>query len=241
MSTFSTLNESSLHKTLKNIYCIQNEGTTEVDKNGYIYDILTKEGKAIEIQTQNLSALLPKILTSLQNSISIKIVHPVIIKRVIEVYDDEGNRISRRTSPNKGCIYDIFRELTGIYPVLITKGFELEIIEIESIEKRLRTENPVQTKNRQRRFKKNWIKTDKELKEILNTRTFSSKKDYLNLIPAELEKSFTSAQLKTALINNGFPTRKISADTSLMLWVLTKMQLVTRTKQGRAYLYSINN
>ena len=57
----NTYNESSLHKTLKTLYASENGFQTEVKKDGYIYDILDAEGNAIEIQTKNLSKLLPKI------------------------------------------------------------------------------------------------------------------------------------------------------------------------------------
>ena len=48
------LNESSLHKTLKSYYSLQNEGShTEAPQGPYIADIRTKDGSIIEIQTAN--------------------------------------------------------------------------------------------------------------------------------------------------------------------------------------------
>lgn len=56
----NTFNESSMHKTLKKMYSLEEGSNTEVNLNGYIYDIVTKNNSVIEIQTRNLSKLLPK-------------------------------------------------------------------------------------------------------------------------------------------------------------------------------------
>ena len=42
---------------------------------------------------------------------------------------------------------------------------------------------PVQSKNKKRRFKKDWIKTDKSLNKIIQTIQFNNKQDYLKLLP----------------------------------------------------------
>ena len=59
---FSTLNESKLHNSLKILYQEIYDGQTEVEQDGHIYDIVSKNGNIIEIQTKNLAKLLPKIL-----------------------------------------------------------------------------------------------------------------------------------------------------------------------------------
>ena len=88
MSDFSTLNESSLHNTLKKIYAYQNNGQTEVELNSHIYDIVTRENEIIEIQNQNLSHLLPKIKDTIEKGMRIKVVYPVIVTKNIELYDN---------------------------------------------------------------------------------------------------------------------------------------------------------
>ena len=54
---FSTINESNLHHSLKVLYSEIYQGETEVEQDGYIYDIVSKNGNIIEIQTKNLSKL----------------------------------------------------------------------------------------------------------------------------------------------------------------------------------------
>ena len=175
---FSTLNESSLHKSLKIIYSEIYDGQTEVKKYNHIYDIITKKGNAIEIQTKNLSKLLPKIYDTIQKGHNIKLVHPVILENTIELYDSQNNLLSKRKSPKKQNIYSIFKELTGIYEVLLNRHFSLEIVYIKMTETRMRTLENVQSQNKRRRFKKNWIKTNKRLEEIIETKHFNSKNDF---------------------------------------------------------------
>ena len=180
---FSTLNESKLHNSLKILYQELYEGKTEVEQDGHIYDIITKNGNIIEIQTKNLAKLLPKILDTIDKGHNVKLIHPLPLVTRIELQDEEGKIISKRKSPKKGNIYDIFRELTGIYPLITNPHFSLEIVEIEMTEERVRTKEPVQSKNGRRRFRRNWLKTGKRLDTIINTRRFSKAEDYLALMP----------------------------------------------------------
>ena len=228
---FSTLNESSLHKSLKNIYAAIYNGQTEIEKDNHVYDIITKKQNVIEIQTKNLSKLLPKILDTIKKGHNIKIVHPIIVENTIETYDSEDNLISRRKSPKKQNIYSIFKELTGIYEVLLNRHFSLEIVYIKMTETRMRTLENVQSQNKRRRFKKNWIKTNKRLEEIVETKHFNSKDDYLKLLP-ELPDTFSSKDLEEKIGKKNNP--------NLILWVFAHMNIIKHVEsQGRKKFYRI--
>ena len=236
MSDFSTLKESSLHSTLKKIYAYQNDGQTEVELNNHIYDIVTKENEIIEIQNQNLNHLLPKIKDTIEKGMKIKVVHPVIVTKHIELYDKDKNLIKRTKSPVKGCIYSIFKELKGIYPVLLEKSFTLEVPFITITETRIQEDLPVQSENKLRRFKRNWNKQNKKLNEILESRTFKCREDYLSLLPSELPQEFYSKDLEKALKEAKMPAR-IYKNANLILWVFHKMKLIelTKTEKRRKY------
>ena len=133
----NTLNESSLHKKLKEIYSLEEGCRTEAEENGKIYDIITSQGEIIEIQTKNLSKLLSKSLELLNQGKKIKIVHPYIKEKIISTYSEDGKLLSSRKSPKKENIYSVFRELTGLYPFLLKPGFSLELLEISMTEIRL--------------------------------------------------------------------------------------------------------
>jgi len=239
---FSTLNESSLHNTLKKLYAFQNDGKMEVELDDHVYDILTSDKTVIEIQTANLAKLLPKLLDALDKGHKVKLVHPIVIERRILLNDEQGNKISYRKSPKRGCIYDLFKELTGLYPILLKPDFELEVVEVNITEIRTRTSEPVQTNNKRRRFKKNWIKTGKKLDEIRNTITFNSAKDYLKLIPIDSKVSFCAKDLAEALKKDNTLPSSAPRNAHLIIWVLNKMELIEQTEiKNRSRYFKIKN
>ena len=236
----NTYNETSLHKTLKIIYCNDFNGNIEVEKTGHIYDILS-ENQIIEIQTKNLSKLLPKALDSIDKGFNFKIVYPLVINKWIETYDTTGKLISKRKSPVTQSIYNIFDELTGLYPVLLNPKFTLDIVSINTIEKRTKLNENVQTLNKSRRFKKNWIKTDKLLKEIKATDIYSKKEDYFNLIPKEILPEFCAKDLYNSLKNHKTLPSTAPKNAHIMIWVLRHMDLIEETAViKRNHYYKIN-
>jgi len=236
---FSTLNESKLHNSLKILYQELYEGKTEVEQDGHIYDIVTKNGNIIEIQTKNLAKLLPKILDTIEKGHNVKLVHPLPLVTRIELQDEEEKIISKRKSPKKGSIYDIFRELTGIYPLMTNPHFSLEIVEIEMTEERVHTNEPVQSKNGRRRFRRNWNKTGKRLDTIINTRRFSKAEDYLNLLPP-LPELFCAKDLKNAISSKSELPARASGNAHLIIWVLAHAGLIEEIeKKGRTKYYKL--
>ncbi|MCK9169068.1 MAG: hypothetical protein M0P01_01490 [Treponema sp.] len=234
----NTYSESSLHKTLKDIYALKSGCRTEVKQNGKIYDIVDQEDNVIEIQTKNVSKLLKKSMTVLQSGKKIKIVHPVIIEKHIELYGKDGTRISRRKSPIKGSLYDIFDELTGLYSVLLDENFSLDVLEITMTELRIRTTEPVQSPNGRRRYRKNWNKTDKILNEILKTHTFCSAENYLKLIPIQCFPEFSAKELSAALKTDKTLPASAASHAHLMIWVLNKMNLIKlKETKNRSHYY----
>ena len=234
---FSTLNESNLHNSLKVLYQEIYEGQVEVEQDGHVYDIVTKNGNVIEIQTKNLAKLLPKILDTIEKGHNVKLVHPIPLVNRIELRDEDGTLISKRKSPKKGCIYDIFRELTGIYPLMTNPHFSLEIVEIEMTEERVRTNEPVQSKNGRRRFRRNWLKTGKRLDAIINTIHFSKPEYYVALLRT-LPQTFCAKDLKEALSKQKDLPAKAASQANLILWVLSHAGLLNQSEtKGRTKYY----
>ena len=238
-------NESSLHNTLKTYYAVSRDGNTEIKLDGYIYDVVTKDNQVYEIQTKNLSKLLPKIMTALENGRKITVVHPIIISKKIFLYDEDGKTLlSKRKSPRKETLYSIFDELTGIYPVLLNKNFTLELLEINMIEERKKACEPIQSKNNRRRFKRDWIKTNKRLEEIISTRHFKTEKDYLSLLPASLPKEFCAKDLSAAFrLEQTFPP-EAAKKAHLIIWVYSRMGIIEyleNRNRNRYYKTSFGN
>ena len=237
----NTYNESSLHKTLKDFYSAQQPSRQEVELEGHIYDILTDNGNVIEIQTQSISKLTEKIKDTLEKGHECKIVHPLVIKKEILLQDKDGTKLSLRKSPKKNSVYDIFRELTGIYPLLSDKKLSIEILFIEMTEIRTQTEHPVQSENKRRRFKKDWIKTDKKLKEILDSKILSGTKSYAELLPKKLPPKFTVKDIENLLKENKNLPKSAAKNASIMIWVLSRMNIIICTgKKGRTKTYRLS-
>lgn len=226
----NTYNERSLHKELKNHYATIFDGEIEVPLEDYICDILCKDKTIFEIQTGNFSSILPKLMKLIKNY-KIHLVYPLPQNTIIEKYSSNGDLIERRKSPKKQNIYHIFDQLIRIYPLLTEKNFKLEVLLIEQIEKRLITEEPVQLQNKSRRFKKNYIKTDKTLNRINEKYIFNSINDYLKLIPFSKGTPFCTKDLgKTTGLNNAYK----------ILWILKKLELVDFVeKKGKTNFYKL--
>ena len=99
------------------------------------------------------------------------------------------------------------------------------------IEHRVRTSEPVQTANKSRRHKRNWVKVNKRLDEILETRTFHTAKDYVALLPEGLPKEFCAKDLSKA----GLPRYA-----HLILWVMVRIPVIEQTGvNNKSRLYKI--
>ena len=228
--TINIYNESSLHNTLKIFYAEKYGGKTEVEADGHIYDILCPDGQVIEIQTKNLSKLAGKIKDAMAHGHKVRLVYPLVYRTRIVLTSEDGELISNRLSPKKGNIYDILRELTGLTEILLKRNFTLEVITINMIEHRVRTPAPVQTTNKTRRYKKNWLKVNKRLDELLETKQFKSKKDYIALLPKELPQEFCAKDLK------------LPKYAHILLWVLSRIPVIKQTgSKGNTKYYVIAN
>ena len=226
--SINTYNESSLHNTLKIFYAEKYGGKTEVEAEGHIYDILCDDGQVIEIQTKNLSKLAGKIKDAIEQGHKVRLVYPLVYRTRIILTSEDGELISNRLSPKKGCIYDICRELTGMTDILLNKKFTLEVITINMIEHRVRTADLVQSKNKNRRFRKNWLKANKRLDELLETKQFKTKKDYLALLPKGLPEEFCAKDLNMPKYAH------------ILLWVLSRIPVIKQVgTKGKAKYYSI--
>ncbi len=292
----NTLNETHLHKTLKEIYLARNEGSrSEVDickeksfasasatsAKKYICDIITKEGNVIEIQTGSLGHLMPKIMFLIALKKKITVVYPLVTVKYIETYEKKktpsgqkkitsrkvskllaeealsyGEFVnateqpsvsantettvlkSRRKSPSRKDIYSSLKELTALCPVLLNRYFYLEILEVTETEERLLQKEPVQSKNRRRRFRKNWVKQGKRLECISETHLFHGKKSWLKLLPEDLPEQFTVTEIYEAFVKQEIRIHRM--DVSLLAWVYSRAGIFEQTgKKGNAFVYRL--
>lgn len=227
----NTYAESQLHKTLKNLYAADTLGLTEQEVAGKICDVVAADGGIVEIQTRSLSKLHGKLGVLLPDY-RVKVVYPLIVKKTIETVRKDGSLVSRRKSPKRQRLVDVFSELTAIHPYLLHENFTLEVLEVSVVERRVKVEEPIQLNNKSRRFKRDWFKEGKSLEEIHAAHQFSRAQDYLALLPADLPESFTVKEACALLKDKNVP---------VMLWVLRKMGLVEEAgKKGRQLVLRIS-
>ncbi len=246
MQVINTYNETNLHNTLKKIYAEEFNGKTEQKFGRFTCDIIT-EDEIIEIQTSNLSSLKEKILFAIQQNKKIRIIHPIIEKKLIETISPSRESLSVKKSPKSQYVYSVTRGLTGIAHLLLDPLVSLEIISVEIIETRQKTEKPVQTHNKSRRHLKDYLVTEKKLVSINSKQIFRTKEDYLKLIPEKLSDCFTPPQLHKALLEMRWPEhftngniKKESSYYPLLIWNLEKMGIIEKTdKNGKSWIYKI--
>jgi hypothetical protein len=175
--------ESSLHTTLKQIYCLEGD-RTEYPLDGFIVDVFHGEG-CVEIQTGNFSALRPKLAVLLPKY-PVQLVYPISQEKWIEkTFPGQVGQPKLRRSPKKGNIYEIIKELVYITPFLLHPNLSIEIVFISEIE--------VQFLNGLGSWRRNgWSIIDHKLLKVFSKITIQQLRDYGLFLPQNLPICFTS-------------------------------------------------
>ncbi|MCL2722575.1 MAG: hypothetical protein FWD47_14695 [Treponema sp.] len=216
-------NESSLHRTLKYQYAGPG-GKTEAEVGSFVADGINKNGEYIEVQTGSFAPLKKKVKEFAKYG-KVRIIHPIAIRKIIEVYDTKEKLLYRRKSPVKSSKWDIFDALLSAPELPLVKGLTIEIVLADITEKRIKD-----GKGSWRR--KGISKLDKELAAYHESIIFAKKSDYMrHFIPFKKEEEFTVAALSKQTNIKIDMARKA-------LYVLTKMKLIKRIgKKGNAWVY----
>jgi hypothetical protein len=222
-TSIGTLQERSLHAAIKKLY----EGPdtqVEVAIDGYIIDVIRKS-LLIEIQTRNFTAIKEKLLRLMKNH-PIRLVYPIPSEKwVVRQSPDGITEISRRRSPKKLGIANVFEELVSIPTFLLHKNFSLEVILIREEEIRMQDGKGSWRRN-------GWSSVDRKLIDIIERRLYNEPMDFLHLIPDTLQRPFTSSDLAEA---SGIPKRIAQK----MTYCMRKMGILRYIgKERNAYLYT---
>jgi hypothetical protein len=226
LSSIGTKKESSLHRSLKLRYSGIG-GATETPIGDYVCDGQTIYGEIIEVQTASFGPIKEKVKDLTQNS-KVRIIHPIIAQKHIELFDLDGGLLHKRKSPREGSIWDLFSALVHAPELPLLKNLTIELAVVDVTEKRLNDgegswrRKGVSIKNR---FLKAWHSG------IILKR----KKDYLQFIPFKKNEQFTVRDLsEKAKINKALAQKT--------LYTLEKMKLLKRIgKSGKAIIYKLEN
>lgn len=184
--------ESSLHKQLKQLYA--DDGAEIEWKLGkYRIDVVSDD-ELIEIQHGSLAAIRDKVADLTRNH-RMLVVKPLVVRKRLVKLDAKGGRVvSRRLSPKKGDVLDLFDELVYFTRVFPHPNLTLETPLVEIEEWRYPGHG-----RRRRRRKNDLVVEDQKLLKLQTIHSFRTAADLLRLIPADLPTPFHTAHLAQAM------------------------------------------
>ncbi len=217
------LNEKPLHAALKQQYSVPND-LFEVPVDGFLVDIVRGD-LLIEIQTKNFAAVKQK-LNSLVDRHPVRLVYPIAQEKwILKLAADGQSHVSRRKSPKRGSLEDIFDELVSIPQLLSNPNFSIEVLFIQ--EEEIRRHDS--TRNWHRR---GWIIQERRLVQIVARRLLETPDDLCGLIPPTLAEPFMTHDLAIAINKSHQLAQK-------MVYCLSRMGGITQVgKRRNSILYT---
>jgi len=225
LSGIGTLNEKHLHSSLKE-WCSLPGDRFEIPVEGYVVDIVRGD-LLLEIQTGSFSAIRFKLRKLLRNH-SIRLFYPVPLEKwIIKLHEEEDREPTRRRSPKRGRVEDLFRELVSIPGLMCNPEFSLEVL--------LTREEEIRVYDGKRGWRRRgWVITERRLLEVVRSRVLETPADWLELLPKTLDDVFTTADLAKEM-----GTRRDLAQKMAYCYKKAGL-LVQKGKRGRSNLYSIS-
>ena len=189
-SSIGELNERSLHAALK-AWCSQPGDLTEVTVDGYVVDVVRGD-LLIEVQTGGIGSIKNK-LSTLAFGHDMRLLYPVVAEKMIRTLDGDGQTVLRqRRSPARLGWASLFDELVYCPHLLTAPRLELVAVKVAVTE--------VRCADGTGSWRRKGIRiVDTLLDRVLETRTFRSAEDLLDLLPPTLEEPFTHRDLAAAL------------------------------------------
>lgn len=222
--SIGVLSEKTIHAVVKR-YLEPDEGFQEVKVGSYFADIL-HEGGIMEIQTRSFDRLRDKLAAFLP-VYPVTVVYPIPERKWVRWVDKESGALSERhRSPRRGTPYDVFYELYKIRPWITHENFRLKLLMLEMDELRYLDG---WSKNK----KRGSTRMDRIPGELICEYDFTRPEDYMELVPPELEDTFTVKEFsKAAGID---PSRGGG-----VLPILKDLGVLERVgKEGKAYIYRV--
>ena len=191
------LNEGSLHSAIREWYSLPGD-RFEVEVDGFVVDIV-RDDLLIEIQTGSFSAIKRK-LRSLATKHKVLLVYPIAREKWIVKVTLSGEEIaSRRKSPKRGKLVDLFDQLVRIPDLITEDNFSIEVLIIR--------EDEIRCEDGKGSWRRKGVSIrDRILLDVVDRVTFSSEHDFRRFLPRDLQEPFTNKDLARAA---GLPIRKV--------------------------------
>lgn len=179
------MNEHSLHSAIKEWYTVSGD-KSEAKVDDFIIDI-ERGSLLIEIQTKNFSAIKRKLSNLIRNH-EVRLVYPIPERKWIVRVTEKGEIISRRKSPRKGKLVDLFYELVSIPDLIGNENFSLEILMIE--------EEEIRCNDGKGSWRRKGVSIkDTKLIKVNSKLLFKNRRDFLEFLPSDLRNPFTNRSL----------------------------------------------
>ena len=179
------MNEHSLHSAIKDWYSLPND-RFEVKIDGFIIDIL-RGNLLIEVQTKSFRAIKKK-LSSLVKNHQVRLVYPIPERKWIVRITESGKSVSKRKSPRKGKLVDLFYELVSIPNLIARENFSLEVLMIE--------EEEIRCNDGKGSWRRRGVSIkDRRLINVTDRVLFRNESDFLRFLPSDLKRTFTNRSL----------------------------------------------
>jgi hypothetical protein len=218
--------ETSLHRDLKALYA-GDDAQFEVSLDGFRIDAVSG-GRLVEIQHGSLATIRDKVRTLLETH-RVVVVKPIVVQKLlVKRASKDGPVASRRTSPKRGTILDLFDELVHFTRVFPHPGLTLEVPLVDVEEWRY----PGHGRRRRWRADDHQVE-DQKLVAVHHTYQFRTAADLVRLIFCPLPKPFHTGQLAEALHTRRWVAQRIA-------YCLRKMGAVCAVgKLGNTRLYQL--
>jgi hypothetical protein len=217
--------EYSLHAQLKE--SLAGPGCRlEAAVEGKVVDLVRPDGELVEVQTGHLGQIVPKVLALASAGHRVRVVYPISAECVIRRLDPKTEELlSTRKSPKRGDLYQLFDELVKATGLIAARNVTVEVLIVRSSE--------TKTKDGSGSWRRRGDRTiDRELVEVLSSRSFRTRAQWLALIPKSLSEPWSSASLADALEIDQEKARKI-------LYCFARAGLAREAgKEGRRKLYT---
>lgn len=218
--------ETSLHRQLKEIYA-DGEAQFEAPLQTFRIDVVCGD-QLVEIQHGSLAAIRDKV-SQLLRSHRVLVVKPIVRCKWIVRQDSRGGRVlSRRRSPKRGDVLDVFHELIYFTRVFPHANLVLEVPLVEIEEWRY----PGHGRRRRWRVNDHQIE-DQKLLRVDRVHRFRNGSDLIQLLPAGLPRPFHTGHLADQCGIPRWVAQRIA-------YCLRKMKLAHEAgKAGNARLYEL--
>jgi hypothetical protein len=185
---------------------------------------LLRGTQVIEVQTASFASIRDKLRTLVAHH-HLLLIYPVAREKWIVKVDDDGqHQLSRRKSPKRGRVEEVFAELVSFPELIAHPNFALEVLLIQEEEVR-------RYDGRRAWRRRGWVTQERRLLQVVGSHLFEQPADMARLLPADLDQPFSTKDLARA---SGLARRLAQK----MAYCLRNMgALEVRGKAGRALLY----